>query len=78
MPSYEEQVRREMEATAKEQQCPVEEDIDAPLSIKRTLRKIGAKVGLVKHPSKQTIGDIKRGKVGESEGGRSGKPKRSK
>ncbi len=78
MPNYEEQIRRDMEAAAKEQQCPVEEDIDAPLGIKRGLRKLGAKIGLVKHPSKQTIGDIRRGKVGESEGGRTPRPKRSK
>lgn len=72
--NYEEQVRKDLEKAAAEQH-PVE-DIDAAFGIKRSLRKLGAKIGLVKHPSKQTIGDIKRGKVGDHEYSKS--PKRRK
>lgn len=73
MPSYEEQVRQQMEQAAKDQQsqpapdCPLSDDIDAAFSIKRSLRKLGAKIGLVKHPTAQAIGDLKRGKVGDSD-----------
>lgn len=45
MTSYEEQVRRELEKAAAEQQiCPVGENVDAALGIGRTLKKAGVKV----------------------------------
>ena len=70
MANYEEEVRRRMEQAAAElpaPECPVDEPLDAAFGLKRGLRKLGAKVGLVKHPSAQAIGDIKRGKVGDHE-----------
>lgn len=44
MPNYEEQVRRDLEQAAKEQQaappvCPVEEDIDAALTMSTTVAR---------------------------------------
>ncbi len=58
--SREDEVRRELEKAAVEQQCPVDGEVDAALGIGRTLKKVGVKV-------KKAVRNVRRATYGATQ-----------